>query len=163
MPDGKATARSGPGGRPGSGGAFISAPGVPPTPNPLEATSVQRLISTPISETFNIGGAPIAILGGVFSGGLPLAGPVTQIFRGGSAPMPPTLFIATVSPGGPIATFLIGSGGAPIGVDVFQGGALPIGEPPKLQQQVEQIQPRTALVGPPAVALGSASARGPTL
>lgn len=113
------------------------------------------------ATTFNIGGAPIAILGGVFSGGLPIGGPVTQIFRGGSGPTPPTLFIATISPSGPIAQFFIGLQGAPIGETTFGGGALPISPPQAVAQVVEQIQPRTALVSAPAVAFGGGSAAGP--
>ncbi|HWI61835.1 MAG TPA: hypothetical protein VNT75_08360 [Symbiobacteriaceae bacterium] len=75
---------------------------------------------------FNIGGAPIAVLGGVFGGGLPIGGPVTQIFRSG-APVPNTLYIVTLESSGPIGQFFLPSGGVPIG----EGGAgtegLPIG------------------------------------
>lgn len=76
------------------------------------------------SSLFNIGGAPISILGGVFGGGLPIGGPVTQIFRSG-APEPNTLFISTLQPSGPIGTFLLGGGGSPVG-GVGQGG-IPFG------------------------------------
>ena len=66
------------------------------------------------SSLFNIGGAPIAVLGGVFGGGLPLGGPVTQIFRSG-APIPNTLYVATLQPSGPIGEFFLPGGGVPIG------------------------------------------------
>ncbi len=165
MPDGGSTlapGSSGPiggrGGAPGSGGAFIAARGVPLAPRGVPAGDVQRLVSDPISPLFNIGGAPIAVLGGVFSDGLPIAGPVTQIFRGGSAPEPPTLFLATISPSGPIGDFFIGSGGSPIGTETFGGGALPIGAPAALRVAVAQIQPREALVGPAAIAFGGGRA-----
>lgn len=148
-------------GAPGSGGAFIAAPGVPPAGSaplaPPEIFTAGNPIGGP-ATTFNIGGAPIAILGGVFRGGLPLGGPVTQIFRGGSAPLPPTLFIATISPAGPIADFFIGTGGSPIGVATFGGGGLPIGPPQQVAVQVAQIEPRTAEVGGPAVVFREARA-----
>lgn len=134
------------GSEPGTGGQAI---GIEPAVSRADA-----LFSDPISPIFNIGGAPIAVLGGVFSGGLPIGGPVTQIFRGGSAPEPPTLFIATITPSGPIGTFFIGSGGAPIGGDTFGGGGLPIGVPPELQAEIGEIEPRTALVGAPAITFG---------
>lgn len=123
-----------------------------------------------ISLTFNIGGAPIAVLGGVFSGGLPIGGPFTQVFRGGSAPTPPTLFITTLTSSGPIGAPFIGSSGAPIGVQTVGGGALPIGVPPGIAAELAAIQPRTALVGaapafpgivtPPAVSFASVTAAG---
>lgn len=109
------------------------------------------------ASIFNIGGAPIAILGGVFGNGLPIGGPVTQIFRGGSAPQPNTLFLATISPSGPIGNFLIGLSGAPIGVDTFGGGGLPIGPPAEVARAVDAIQSRTAAVTAVAVAFGGAS------
>ncbi|MFZ5824579.1 MAG: hypothetical protein ACOY94_09650 [Bacillota bacterium] len=144
-------------GAPGSGGAFLAVPGIPPAPSaplaPPEIFAAGEPIGGPAS-IFNIGGAPIAILGGVFRGGLPLGGPVAQIFRGGSAPMPPTLFIATISPSGPIGAFFIGSSGAPIGVETFGGGALPISPPEPVAVRIEAIAPRTALVTPPAIVFG---------
>lgn len=70
------------------------------------------------SSLFNIGGAPIAVMGGVFGGGMPLGGPVTQIFRSG-APIPNTLFVSTLQPSGPIAEFLLPGGGGPIGPGPF--------------------------------------------
>lgn len=78
------------------------------------------------ASIFNIMGAPIAVLGGVFEAGFPIGGPVAQIFRGGSAPVTPELFLATLSPSGPIGAFFIGSEGAPIGEETFGGGAQPI-------------------------------------
>ncbi|HYG60632.1 MAG TPA: hypothetical protein VD902_21370 [Symbiobacteriaceae bacterium] len=146
-------------GYPGAGGSFIGEPD--PEPFEQRGRPVYPLISAPISDIFNIHGAPLAVLGGVFSGGLPIGGPVTQIFRGGSAPLPNTLFISTITPSGPIGAFFIGTGGAPIGVDVFRGGGLPIGIPAPLEQRIEAIQPRTALVGPPALAFGGELARPP--
>lgn len=107
------------------------------------------------SSIFNIGGAPIAILGGVFSGGLPLGGPVTQIFRGGSGPQPNTLFLSTITPGGPIGNFLIGLSGAPIGVNTFSGGGLAIGPPQFVSEVVASIGSRTAGVTGPSLAFGS--------
>lgn len=110
-----------PGGRPvmpepevGLPGASILAPG-------------SYFGSSPVggpASIFNIGGAPIAVLGGVFGNGLPIGGPVTQVFRTG-APIPNTLFIVTLGPGGPIGNFFIGSGGTAIG-EVGAAGA-PIG------------------------------------
>ncbi len=169
MPDGAAGRPVGTGGI-GTGGAPLGAGGVGAGAAPLGAQPAPLPVSRPISPLFNIGGAPITVLGGVFSGGLPLGGPVTQIFRGGSAPMPPTLFVATITPAGPIGTFLLGSGGAPLGVATFGGGALPIGVSAPEARAVEAIQPRTALVGanpaivggviPPAVSFGPARAAG---
>lgn len=136
---------------PAAGGASILAPG---------QFEGGRPIGGPMS-LFNIGGAPIAVLGGVFSAGFPLGGPVTQIFRGGSAPVPNTLFIATLSPAGPIGTFLIGGQGAPIGEETFGGGGLPIGAPPGAERAIEILQPRTAEVAtiggapPPALVIGA--------
>jgi hypothetical protein len=81
---------------------------------------------------FSVGGVPIAVLGGVFAGGLPLAGPVSELFRGGAGPLPPTLFASTISPGGPIEAFLLGSSGTPIGAGSLGGigaGAAAIGAP----------------------------------
>ena len=133
---------------------------------PAEALPVPE--GRAISPLFNIGGAPIAVLGGVFSGGLPIGGPVTQIFRGGSAPTPPTLFIATITPSGPIGGFLIGESGAPIGVQTFGGGGLPVGLPPVAGREASVLQPRTTLVGagtpliglttPPVLVFGQAQA-----
>lgn len=121
-----------------------------------------------ISPLFNIGGAPIAILGGVFSDGLPIGGPVTQIFRGGSAPTPPTLFVSTLTPSGPIGAFLLGASGAPIGVETLGGGGLPVGVPPEVGEEESILQPRTILVGagtstaglatPPVLVFGEARA-----
>lgn len=139
-------------GAPGSGGAFIALPGVAPAPSaplgPPEIFAEGNPIGGP-ATTFNIGGAPIAILGGVFRGGLPIGGPVTQVFRGGSAPLPNTLFIATISPSGPIGAFFIGSSGAPIGIPTFGGGGLPIAPPEPAAVRIAEIQPRTALVTGP--------------
>lgn len=135
----------------GSGGQSILAPALFTGGTP---------VGGPMSRFFGAG-APIAILGGVFSAGLPLAGPVTQVFRGGSAPMPNTLFIATLSPSGPIAAFLVGGGGSPIGVPTFGGGGLPIAAAQAIAPAVAAVQPRTALVGPPAVAFGGGEAVGP--
>jgi hypothetical protein len=160
------------GGGPIGGGGPTAAPGAqrPAALAITAAGAAQIPVGTAISPFFNIGGAPIAILGGVFSGGLPIGGPVTQIFRG-VGPLPNTLFIATISPGGPIGSFLIGSQGGPIGVDVFGGGGLPIELGPAAAITVESIQPRTAEVatslasigGPvlPALAFGGAAAAGP--
>lgn len=126
---------------------------------------------TPVSgpeSLFNIGGAPIAVLGGVFGDGLPIGGPVTQVFRGGSAPVPNTLFLSTLTPSGPIGNFLIGAQGGPIGALTFGGGGLPIGAPPAVFAAAAAIQPRTAAVGaapqvgvpPPAVAFRQATTAG---
>jgi hypothetical protein len=102
-----------------------------------------------LESTFNIGGAPIAILGGVFGDGLPLGGPVGQIFRG-TAPLPNTLFINTVSSSGPIGLFFLGTSGAPIGVATFGGGGLPIEPSPPFAREIAAIGPLTAgVVGPP--------------
>ncbi|HLN61016.1 MAG TPA: hypothetical protein VK464_05635, partial [Symbiobacteriaceae bacterium] len=105
-------------------------------------------------------GAPIAVLGGVFSGGLPIGGPVTQIFRG-SGPQPNTLFLATISPSGPIAAFFIGSQGSPIGVDTFGGGGLPIGPTQFVTAEIEAIGSRTAGVTAPSLAFGGGEAPPP--
>lgn len=75
--------------------------------------------------------------------------------------MPNTLFIATISPSGPISSFFIGGGGGPVGVLTFGGGALPIGAPEAVAVREAEIQPRTALVGSPAVAFGGGQARVP--
>lgn len=80
------------------------------------------------ASIFNIGGAPIAVLGGVFSGGLPLGGPFSQTFRGGSAPVPPTLFISALKSSGPIGDFVVGSGGSPVGREIFGRGSEAIGQ-----------------------------------
>jgi len=80
-----------------------------------------------------IGQAPPPSLGGVFSGGLPLGGPVTQIVRGESAPTPSTLFVRTLSSSGPIGGLLIGLLGEPIGAETFGRGGLPI-EAPQAKQ-----------------------------
>jgi hypothetical protein len=93
-----------------------------------------------------LGGAPIAALGGLFTGGLPIGGPVGQLFRGGGAPIPPTLFLSTLTPAGPIGPFLIGSGGAPIGLNIFGGGGLPIGDLSALSYLLAAMQARTALL-----------------
>lgn len=76
------------------------------------------------STIFNIGGAPIAVLGGVFGGGLPIGGPVSQIFRSG-APVPNTLYAITLESSGPIGAFPLGFSGEPISGPV---GPEPIGE-----------------------------------
>jgi hypothetical protein len=60
---------------------------------------------------FNIHGAPIAVLGGVFGDGFPLGGPVSQVFRS-TGPVPFTLFASTLSSSGPIGDFQLGRGGA---------------------------------------------------
>jgi hypothetical protein len=86
------------------------------------------------ASLFNIGGAPIAILGGVFTNGLPLGGPVGQVFRS-SAPEPNTLFISTLTPSGPIGTFLIGSAGSLI----FGPDALFLALPESIGQQTAFI------------------------
>jgi hypothetical protein len=78
------------------------------------------------ASIFNIGGAPIAILGGVFGDGLPIGGPVSQVFRTG-APIPNTLFLATLESGGPIGAFFIGNGGAPIGEVGVDGAPIGVG------------------------------------
>lgn len=67
-------------------------------------------------------GAALSPLGGVFTGGYPLGGPLSETFRGGGGPLPPTLFISTVSPAGPIGGFFVGTGGVPIGVGVATAG-----------------------------------------
>jgi len=145
------------------------AQGALPTPGIAVPEGITPGSVPPISPTFNIGGAPIALLGGVFSEGLPIAGPVTQLFRGGGGAQPNTLFIATISPSGPIGTFLIGGGGGPIGTASFGRGGLPIGATPAVEREVEILGPRTALVGatlvggapsPPAVFFGTARAGG---
>lgn len=132
-------------------GSSVQAPGAFTAGNPVGGPA----------SIFNIGGAPIAVLGGVFSAGLPIGGPVTQIFRGGSGPQPNTLFINTITPGGPIASFFIGSGGSPIGVDVFQGGGLPIGPSEIVVVAVQALQARTALFASAAEAFGGGEAAGP--
>lgn len=70
---------------------------------------------TPIGpdSKFNIMGAPIAVLGGVFTNGLPLSGPFSQVFRS-TGPLPFTLFESTTESSGPIGGFLIGSQGGPL-------------------------------------------------
>lgn len=85
---------------PGAGGASIFSPGAFTGGQPVGPGS-----------TFNISGAPIAILGGVFTNGLPLGGPVTQVFRSGG-PQPFTLFLSTLLSSGPIGPFLLGAAGA---------------------------------------------------
>lgn len=113
------------------------------------------------SSRFNIAGAPIGVLGGVFSAGLPLGGPVTQIFRGGSAPEPNVLFIDTLTSSGPIAAPFIGSVGGPIGERTIGGGGLPIAPPAAVAAAIEAIQPRTALFEEVAVSFGTGEAAGP--
>lgn len=142
-------------------GSLPAVPGLLQTISAPLAGPSEIPVGRPISPIFNIGGAPIAVLGGVFQGGLPIGGPVPQIFRGGSAPIPPTLFVATISPSGPIGAFLLGGGGAPIGVLTFGGGGLPIGAEQAIARAVAAIQPRTALVGAPAVAFGGGQVAGP--
>jgi hypothetical protein len=144
----------------GPGGTFVAMPGLTQLPTPPLAGPSEIPSGQAISEVFNIGGAPIAILGGVFAGGLPIGGPVTQIWRGGSAPIPNTLFISTLSSSGPIGNFFIGSQGSPIGVDTFGGGGLPIGPTQVISAAVTAIQPRTALVTAIGVAFGAASVEG---
>lgn len=61
-------------------------------------------------STFNVFGAPIAILGGVFTNGLPLSGPFSQVFRS-TGPIPFTVFESTPTSSGPIGGFLIGAAG----------------------------------------------------
>lgn len=78
------------------------------------------------TSIFNIGGAPIAVLGGVFGGGLPIGGPVTQIFRSG-APIPNTLYIVTLEPSGPIGQFFLPGEGAPIGGEGLGTEGVPFG------------------------------------
>jgi hypothetical protein len=144
------------------------------SPLGAEGGGLQRLVSSaigvpPSTQTggnpiggleslFNIGGAPIAVLGGLLSAGLPIGGPVAQIFVGGG-PMPNILFLSTVSPGGPIGQFEIGSGGAPIGVATLGGGGLPIGIPPGVAAEIGALQARvvsTILVpGPNPQGIGS--------
>lgn len=67
---------------------------------------------TPIGpdSKFNIEGAPIAVLGGVFTNGLPLGGPFSQVFRS-TGPLPFTVFESTTTSSGPIGGFLVGSEG----------------------------------------------------
>ncbi|HLO04234.1 MAG TPA: hypothetical protein VK191_14070 [Symbiobacteriaceae bacterium] len=77
---------------------------------------------------FNREGAPIAVLGGVFSNGLPLGGPFSQFFRS-TGPLPFTVFESTTTSSGPIGGFLVGSEG----VELQFGPAIlpfapPIGE-----------------------------------
>jgi hypothetical protein len=148
------------GGRPigptgGAAGEPVRSFGVAPTPTITGPTAT--IIATPPvggpDSTFNIMGAPIAILGGVFSDGLPLGGPVGQIFRG-VGPVPNTLFINTLSPAGPIGMFFIGLQGAPIGVATFGGGGLAIQPPQAAIPVIEAIQPEAALVGLPAAIFG---------
>lgn len=151
------------------GDSFPSAVSAEPGARAISGTVTQPVQQgAPISPIFNIFGAPIAVLGGVFSGGLPLGGPVAQVFRGGSAPQPPTLYYSTLTTSGPIGVLLLGAQGAPIGVQVIGGGALPIGLPPEAAVVVQSIQPRTAEVGaapaapgvvvPPIVTFGPAAA-----
>lgn len=77
---------------------------------------------TPIGpdSKFNIAGAPIAPLGGVFSDGLPLSGPFSQVFRS-TGPIPFTVFESTTASSGPIGPFIIGS----VGSEIQFGPALP--------------------------------------
>ncbi|HEY3364906.1 MAG TPA: hypothetical protein VGK74_07645 [Symbiobacteriaceae bacterium] len=138
-----------------TGGGPIAPPG-----------AAQAATGTPVggaASTFNIGGAPIAILGGVLSGGLPLGGPVTQVFRGGSAPMPPTLPLATLTAAGPIGSFLLGASGGPIGVEVFAGGGLPIGPAPQVEEAIVSLGARTAAVTVIAVGFPGSAVTGPAL
>lgn len=145
----------GPTGGPGAGGEPVRSVGVPPAPTITGPTAA--IVATPPvggpESTFNIGGAPIALLGGVFGDGLPIGGPVGQIFRG-TAPLPNTLFVSTVSPGGPIGLFLLGISGAPIGVPTFGGGGLAIQPPPEVAREIAEIGPLTAAVTGPAVVFG---------
>lgn len=106
----------------------------PATGNPIgEETFTLEGPIGPVGELTGraVGGAgeglPIESLSGVFSNGLPIGGPVSQIFRGGG-PEPNVLFFQTLSSAGPIGAFLIGSAGGPIGEDIFGRGGLPIGE-----------------------------------
>jgi hypothetical protein len=112
------------------------------------------------ASIFNIGGAPIAVLGGVFSGGFPLGGPVTQTFRS-NGPQPNTLFLNTLSPGGPIAAFFIGTGGSPIGVDIFQGGGLPIGPVNAVAIAIQAIGAEAALLESPELSFAVATVLTP--
>jgi hypothetical protein len=143
----------GPTGGFGAAGAPVRPVGVPPAPTISGAAATFLPAGAPVGgleSTFNIGGAPIAILGGVFGDGLPLGGPVGQIFRG-TAPLPNTLFLDTITPGGPIGLFFIGTSGAPIGVPTFGGGGLPIEPSPPFAREIAAIGPLTAgVVGPPA-------------
>jgi hypothetical protein len=150
----------GPSGGFGRAGEVIRPIGVERAPTISAPTAAIVSFGASISPLFNIEGAPIAIFGGVFSGGLPIGGPVTQIFRGGSAPVSNTLFINTLSPAGPIQQFFIGSGGAPIGIDTFGGGALPIGPAEEIALAIQSIGPRTALVWAPAIVFGSELPQG---
>lgn len=146
------------------GAAPIGSPGGLPAAGSLEQQAIPVPQGMPVggaASTFNIGGAPIAILGGVFSGGMPIGGPVTQIFRGGSAPIPPTLFVATITDSGPIANFLLGTSGAPIGVEAFGGGGLPIAPTQAIVTAIQQLEPRTAAVTAIAVAFGGGTAASP--
>ena len=99
----------------GPAGASVEAPGAYFGGSPVGGPS----------SIFNIAGAPISVLGGVFGDGLPIGGPVTQIFRSG-APVPNTLYIITLTSGGPIGLFFLPAGGVPIG---FPGLPATIGLP----------------------------------
>lgn len=109
-----------------------------------------------LESLFFPGGAPIALLGLVWSDSLPLSGAVPQVYRAGGAPYPPTLPIITLTPSGPIGGFFVGSSGAPVGVDIFGGGGLPIGPAPPIARFIAAEQARTALVTIPAVLFGGA-------
>lgn len=87
---------------------------------------------------FNIMGAPIAVLGGVFSAGYPLGGPVSQVFRG-SAIVPFTIFESTLSSAGPIGDFQIGRGGEDLG----------FGPSPIFLIRAPSIGPSSFIVGSP--------------
>lgn len=129
--------------------------GYPITRYPLEFVSVGGM---PIAPTtlVSVGGTPVAVLGGVFSGGFPLGGPVTQTFRGGGGPQPPTLFAATLTPAGPIGEFFIGGGGVPLVVPVGGPFIGPIGAVPPPISTIGGFGPAMGIGGaPPASGLGA--------
>ncbi|HYF91785.1 MAG TPA: hypothetical protein VD969_06035 [Symbiobacteriaceae bacterium] len=113
-----------PGGLPIRSEAGPPAPGRPVEPEPefgLPGASIEApgayFAGGPVlgpGSIFNIAGAPIAILGGVFGNGLPIGGPISQIFRSG-APLPNTLYIAELESSGPIGAIFLPTGGGPIG------------------------------------------------
>jgi hypothetical protein len=84
----------------GRGGQSILAPG---------AFEGGRPVGGPAS-TFNIGGAPIAVLGGVFSAGLPIGSIIATINRS-TLVAPNTVFFSSLTPGGPIGELFLGASG----------------------------------------------------
>ncbi len=139
--------------RPGPGPIYVAAalPGAPPIAPERILRGGQPILGE--ATLFRGAGAPIALLGLVWSGGLPLSGPVAQIYRAGGAPVFPTTPAATLTPSGPIGAFFLGTTGAPIGVPVFRGGGLPIGPGPAVARAIAAEQFRTAYVTAPAIGL----------